>query len=141
MTRGKASRNVPPAATSQTSCQLHSGPIAATTSRRSAPVLRHDQVQRARADVPAVEHDEHGQHEAEEAEPQLNHGPPPRATGSPYGRGGRLTRRAVQDFAADQKQVQQAEHEVESGQPDQREQHVAGADHVADSRRWVRNRP
>ena len=74
MTRGKASRNVPPAATSQTSCQLQSGPMAAMTSRRSASVLADDQVQRAGADVPAVEHDEHRQREAEQREPQFNHG-------------------------------------------------------------------
>ena len=39
MTFGKASRNVPPNASSHTSCQLQSGPMAATISRRSALVL------------------------------------------------------------------------------------------------------
>ena len=39
--------------------------------------------------------------------------------------------RAVQDFAAHQVQKQEAEDEVEPCHPDQREQHVAGADDVA----------
>ena len=36
-----------------------------------------DQMQGAGADVPAVEHDEHGQQQAEQSEPQFNHARPP----------------------------------------------------------------
>ena len=63
---------MPPAATSHTSCQLQSGPMAAITCRAAPDVLRHEKVQRSRADVPAVKDDEHRQHEAEEREPEFN---------------------------------------------------------------------
>src|SRR5438105_744015 len=39
--------------------------------------------------------------------------------------------RTVQDLASDEVEVEEAEDEVESGQPDEREDDVSGADHVA----------
>ena len=85
--------------------------------------LRRDQVQRARADVPAVEHRKQRQREAEQPEPHFNHAPPPCVTAADL--------RTVQDLAADEIQIQQAEDEVEPRHPDQREQHVSRADDVA----------
>src|SRR6187455_1152997 len=119
MTFGKASRNVPPKATSQTSCQLHSGPMAATISRRSVLVRPATQ-----CSTPApMSQPSSTTNTISVTHSSANHTSTMRAS--------RHGVRTVLDFAPDEIQEQQAEHEIESRHADQREQHVAGTDDIA----------
>src|SRR5688572_1984444 len=124
---GKATMNVPPAATSHTSCQLHSGPIAATTSRRSAPVLA-----TIRCNAPAPK--SQPSRTANRISVKLKIPNHSSIMGSLRVSVGRVTRFRVGTalhLVPDQIQVQKPEHEVDPGQADQREQHVAAAHHRA----------
>src|SRR5262249_55892525 len=98
MIRGKASRNVPPAATSHTSCQLHNGPIAAITSRRSAGVLA-----TIRCNAPAPM-----------SQPSRTTKITSRKVNSPNHSSTTCHPRAVHDFVTHQEEIEQPEHEIET---------------------------
>src|SRR5678815_5820211 len=122
MILGKASTKVPPNATSHTSCQLHSGPIAATISRRSTLVLP-----ATKCSTPApMSQPSSTTNTISVTHKSANHVSTMRGLAS-------SSVRAVQNLSADQVQEQQAEHEVQSRHPDQREQHVSRADNVAEA--------
>src|SRR4249919_325476 len=120
MTRGKASRKVPPNATSQTSCQLQDGPMAAMIWRRSAPVLP---AIRCSAPAPMFQPSSTTNTVSRKQSRPNHNSTMRRLRGDESG--------TVQDLASDEIEVEESEDEVEPRHPDQREQHVAGADHVA----------
>src|SRR6188768_4060719 len=133
MTLGKASRNVPPNASSHTSCQLQNGPRAATISRRSALDLPATQCSRP---APMCQPSS-TTNTTSVTQRSPNHAS---TTGCPHSDRfrTRVLRRlapdrvgTVQDLAPDEIQKQQAEHEVQPRHPDQREQYISRADDVA----------
>ena len=106
--------------------------------RQHLPALgvapRDEQVEGAGAEVEAVEHDVGGEHRGGDGEPQLSHGAPRPGRRDRRGRPSLERVRSVGDLAPDQEEEQHAEHEVEAGEADQREQGRAGV-HAWGSRR------
>src|SRR6185369_12913664 len=119
MTFGKASNNVPPNASSHTSCQLQSGPSAATISRRSTLVRPATQCSRP-APMFQPSRTTNAVSVTQRSANQIS----TMAAANRDGLAIKVVRRfaaggvrTVQDLAPDEIQKQQAEHEVESRQP------------------------
>src|SRR5262249_33873595 len=113
---------VPPAPTSQTSCQLHSGPMAATTSRRSGGVLA---TTRWTAQAPKSQPSSTANIVSmKQRMPNQSSIMVPLVDGRlAVARAGVVARaRTVRHLESDEIQVQDAEHEVEAGEPDDREE-------------------
>src|SRR5262245_20706062 len=131
---GKASTKVPPAATSQTSCQLQSGPIAAMTSRRSASVLA-----TIRCSTPApISHPSSTtktitmKHRSANQSSTMRHLVRERLALAVRGHR-HCAVGAMRDFPADEIQIRKAEDEVHAWYADEREQHGARIDLFAES--------
>src|SRR5215813_13269807 len=73
MSRGKTATKVPPKPTSHTSCHDHSGPIDATTCRRSSGRCGDKPVQHASAEIAPVQDHVDDEHEADNAVPCRDH--------------------------------------------------------------------
>src|SRR5262245_48160199 len=120
MIAGNAMRNVPPAASSQTSFQPHNGPMAATTSRRSAWLFA-----TIRCSAPAPM----SQPSRTTKTTIVKH----RSANQVSTIGQRRDVGPVQKLTPDQIQIQQSEHEVEASRANEREQHRPRAHDLAES--------
>src|SRR4051812_16226486 len=138
MARGKATMNVPPAPTSQTSCQLQSGPIAAMTSRRSAGVLATTKCSApAPKSQPSRTENTMSMKERRTNQSSTNGHlcfavlvfvPCVAIPAVAIGRVAVIPVRAVKHLARNQGEIQKAEHEIHSGEPNERKENASGAD-------------
>src|SRR4051812_45753171 len=121
--------SVSPAAMSQTSCQLQSGPTARVTIRRSAALFA---TRCSTAPIPKLRPSV----TAKPMNASASSAYQVSTTGRPHGHGhltprAMLVLRPVHDLRADDVQVHEPEHEIEPAESDQREQRVARADLLA----------
>src|SRR5665213_781187 len=123
---GNANIKVPPKPTSQTSCQLHNGPMAAMTRRRSASVLP-----TMCCNSPAPTSNPSSTTNMTSMKDKIAY--QISIMGRLHFSIGGNTLRTVRNFPRDQKQKQHAEHKIKSGETNQREQNISAAHDIADA--------
>src|SRR5665213_1597478 len=129
---GNATIKVPPKPTSQTSCHDHNGPMAAMTRRRSASVLP-----TMCCNIPAPMSNPSSTMNITSMKVKIAY--QISIMGHLQFAGCRKALWTVCDFARDQKQKQHAQHEIKSGETDEREQNIAAAHDIADALAGVQN--